>query len=237
MHPDLVTLLDLQTRDLALLDVDLRLRGVIAEAAVLDEALRQVQDAAGAARRAAIDAARRRDELEAKIESYRGLQERRRQKLEYIRNPKESATLMAELDLARSVLVKEESEWIRAAEGVAALEAEVANAEGRIGELQAAQEDQRTSLTERQAALEREREEALRARAAAAARVKHPLKTRYDKLRTTKSSQVVVALSGDACGACFTAVPRNRRSQIKTGLLIEGCEACGVILYSSEQSG
>ena len=28
-----------------------------------------------------------------------------------------------------------------------------------------------------------------------------------------------------------TAVPRNRRSQIRAGTHIEGCEACGVILY------
>jgi predicted nucleic acid-binding Zn-ribbon protein len=34
-----------------------------------------------------------------------------------------------------------------------------------------------------------------------------------------------------ACGACFTAIPRNRRSQIRAGTHIEGCEACGVILY------
>jgi predicted nucleic acid-binding Zn-ribbon protein len=45
---------------------------------------------------------------------------------------------------------------------------------------------------------------------------------------------VVVPLRGDACGACFTAVPRNRRSQIRSGALLDGCEACGVILYAAE---
>jgi predicted nucleic acid-binding Zn-ribbon protein len=45
---------------------------------------------------------------------------------------------------------------------------------------------------------------------------------------------VVVSVRGVACGACFTAVPMSRRSQIRTGLLIEGCEACGVILYAEE---
>jgi predicted nucleic acid-binding Zn-ribbon protein len=57
---------------------------------------------------------------------------------------------------------------------------------------------------------------------------------RYDRLRRARAQSVVVPLSGDACGACFTAVPRNRRSQIRAGMLLEGCEACGVILYSAE---
>jgi hypothetical protein len=28
-------------------------------------------------------------------------------------------------------------------------------------------------------------------------------------------------------------VPRNRRTQIRAGVLIEGCEACGVLLYAA----
>jgi hypothetical protein len=58
---------------------------------------------------------------------------------------------------------------------------------------------------------------------------------RYDRLRRARAASVVVPLSGDACGACFTAVPRNRRSQIRAGVLLEGCEACGVILYSVDR--
>ena len=42
-------------------------------------------------------------------------QERRQQRLEHVRNPKEASTLMAELDLARSVMAKEETDWVRSA--------------------------------------------------------------------------------------------------------------------------
>jgi len=42
---------------------------------------------------------------------------------------------------------------------------------------------------------------------------------------------------GGACGGCHTAVPLNRRSQIKAGAVLEGCEACGAILYPSEPGG
>ena len=39
---------------------------------------------------------------------------------------------------------------------------------------------------------------------------------------------------GDACGHCFTAVPTQRRVLIQRGASIEGCEACGVLLYAAE---
>ncbi len=60
---------------------------------------------------------------------------------------------------------------------------------------------------------------------------------RYDRLRGARQSLVVVAMHGAACGACYTAVPTSRRSQIRAGLLLDGCEAGGVILYSSDDEG
>ena len=67
--------------------------------------------------RAAADAGRRRDELEPRSRATGVLQERRRQRLEHVRNPKEASTLMAELDLARSVMAKEENDWVRERRG------------------------------------------------------------------------------------------------------------------------
>ena len=95
------------------------------ELATLDQAIQHLRDGLDAARRAAADGARRRDELEAKVDSYRVLQDRRVQRLETVRNPKEASTLMAELDLARSVMAKEENDWVRSAEAVTALERKV----------------------------------------------------------------------------------------------------------------
>ena len=69
------------------------------------------------------------------------------------------------------------------------------------------------------------------ARQESAATVERNLLIRYDRLWNSRATTVVVPLQGDACGACHTAVPRNRRSQIRAGTHIEGCEACGVILY------
>jgi predicted nucleic acid-binding Zn-ribbon protein len=237
MHTDLVKLLELQAKDAVLNGVDQRINALGEEAAVMDQALQQARTALDTARRALADGQRRRDELEAKIESYRTLQERRQLRLEQVRNPKEASTLMAELDLARSVLAKEENEWVRSADSVTQLELRVQGEELNLKAVEAAQAQQRADLAERQARLQSERDAASREREAAAATIEKSLRTRYDRLRRTRASDVVVPLVGGACGGCHTAVPLNRRSQIKSGAVLDGCEACGAILYPSEQSG
>jgi len=47
----------------------------------------------------------------------------------------------------------------------------------------------------------------------------------------------VVPLVGGTCGACHTSVPLNRRSQIRSGAILDGCEGCGAILYPADATG
>ena len=234
MHPDLIKLLDLQARDAAIAEVDSRVAAVDAEVAGLDQELERARGARDTAQRAADDGSRRRDELETKIESYRQLHERRRQRLEFVRNPKEASTLMAEMDLARSVLAKEESDWVRSADAVDALQARVREEQAKMEGVEAQQVPHRAGLVAQRATLVADREELVGERETAASRLDRALRIRYDRLRRARTTPVVVPLNGDACGACYTAIPRNRRSQIRAGAVLEGCEACGVILYAAE---
>ena len=237
MHADLVKLLDLQAKDAVLSTIDERLAAVTGNAEQLDQALQRAQAAFEAARRALTDGQRRRDELETRIESYRTLQDRRRQRLEQERNPKVATTLMTELDLARSVLAQEENEWVRSADAVTQLEHKVHVEELNLKSVEAAQSAERAALDQRRQELEREREAALRDRDSTAVLIAKPLRTRYDRLRRSRTGDVVVPLVGGACGGCHTAVPLNRRSQIKAGTVLDGCEACGAILYPLEAEG
>jgi predicted nucleic acid-binding Zn-ribbon protein len=234
MHPDLSKLLDLQETDTRLAELDARRAELDADLAGLDAELRRAADTRNAARRTADEAIRRRDEQEQKIESFRQQQERRKQRLEFVRNPKEAATLMAEMDLGRQVLAKEESDWVHTADGVGTMEAQAAEEVRRFDEVAARQAPRRAELATRHQELEAQRAAWLEEREAKAGSLERSLRSRYDRLRRARSAAVVVPLNGDACGACFTAVPRNRRSQIRAGALLEGCEACGVILYSVE---
>jgi predicted nucleic acid-binding Zn-ribbon protein len=234
VHPELESLLSLQDKDVAVAQCDARLAALTPEGQALDDRL-AVAERALAQARAAIEAAQgRRGDLEGKIASYRTMQEQRRQKLEWVRGAKEASTLMAELDLARSVLAKEEAEFMRSGDAVGEAARKAAEAERALEQVREAQAAEREGLAGRRDAIVGERERAVRAREAAAGAVRAAMLARYERIRRGKAPLALFALHGGSCGNCFTAVPTQRRALIQRGATIEACEACGVLLYSKE---
>src|SRR5437588_3145147 len=234
VHPDLEALLALQDRDVAVASCDARLKALDPEVRLLDEqivAAERVVDQARAGIRAAVD---RRDGLEGKIQSYRTMQEQRRQKLEWVRGAKEASTLMAELDLARTVLAKEEAEFMRSGDAVGEAERKTAEAENALQNVRDAQQVQRETLAGRRQEIAAERESAVRERERTSRGVNPALLAKYDKIRRGKAPLAIFPLHGSSCGNCFTAVPTQRKALIQRGATIEGCEACGVLLYAKE---
>jgi uncharacterized protein len=234
VHPDLEPLLALQEKDRAVSAAEAALAALVPEVEGLDVAVAAAERALEAARRAIQAAHDRRDELDGKITNYRTMQDQRRQRLEWVRGAKEASTLMAELDLARSVLAKEEAEFMRSGDAVTEAERRAAEAENALEELHEAQAPGREGLAGRRDGIANEREQALAAREAAAAAVAANLLARYEKIRRGKAPLALYALHGDACGRCYTAVPTQRRALIQRGASIESCEACGVLLYAPE---
>lgn len=234
MHPDLEPLLTLQEKDQLVTGSQLALAALEPEQRRLNEQLAASERALQAAQRSVEDALRRRDELEGKISNYRTMQEQRRQRLEWVRGAKEASTLMAELDLARSVLAKEEAEFMRSGDAVHEAERRVSEAENALAVVREAQAPDREALTGRREAIMAELEQAQAVRGEATLSVNSALLVRYERIRRGKAPLALYALHGDACGHCFTAVPTQRRVLIQRGASIEGCEACGVLLYASE---
>jgi uncharacterized protein len=234
VHPELEPLLALQEKDQAVNAAEAALAALAPEVEGLNGAVAVAERTLEAARRAIQIAHDRRDELEGKIANYRTMQDQRRQKLEWVRGAKEASTLMAELDLARSVLAKEEAEFMRSGDAVTEAERRAAEAEKALQELREAQAPGREGLAGRRDGIASEREQALAAREEAAAAVAAELLVRYERIRRGKAPLALYALHGDACGRCYTAVPTQRRALIQRGASIESCEACGVLLYCSE---
>ena len=234
MHPELEALLALQEKDQAVMLTDEALEALEPATRALDESQAAAERALGAAQAAIQAALDRRDELEGKIASYRTMQEQRRQRLEWVRGAKEASTLMAELDLARSVLAKEEAEFMRSGDAVSEAERRAAEAEQALAQLRAQQAAEREALAGRREPIAGEREAALAEREQAAARVTPAMLARYERIRRGKAPLALYALHADACGHCFTAVPTQRRTLIQRGVSIEACEACGVLLYAKE---
>ena len=234
MHPDLAALLVLQEKDVAVTDADAAVAALEPEVRALDDLMAAARRVLEAAQRDIRTALERRDALEGKIASYRNMQEQRKQRLEWVRGAKEASTLMAELDLARSVLVKEEAEFMRSGDAVTEAERRAAEAELGLQRVTEAQAEQRADIESRRGELIGARESAIAARELAAAAVNAAALARYERIRRGKTPLAIYALHAEACGRCFTAVPTQRRSLIQRGASIEGCEACGVLLYAPE---
>ncbi|KPJ86349.1 MAG: hypothetical protein AMS18_15760 [Gemmatimonas sp. SG8_17] len=234
MQVDLAVLLNLQEKDRAVTMVEEQLSALQPEIEVLDAALTQVEERLALAQKNAGDAEARRAELEERIESYRVMQERRRQKLEWVRGAKEAATIMAELDLARSVLAKEETDWIRSADKVQEAEQALAEMQQQVEETRGTQEPTRQELAARSGELEAELARARRERDEAAKHIDPGLLDLYQKILRGRAPQALYPLRGGACGHCFTSVPLHRRQQIEAGQSVEPCEACGVLVYNAD---
>lgn len=237
MQAELAKLLDLQTKDLTLLEADVRLKAILDEVARLDGEVASVKRDVQVAQKRLEDGVKRRADLESRIEGYRSIQDKRRQRLEAVKGAREAQAVMTEVEMARAILIKEEGEWVKVAEGVHDLERGLKSAEERVTQVEERQAAERQQLAEEQARLEGERDAARAARDDSAVQLDKVLRARYDRLRSARTVAVVVPLKGEACGACYTSVPRNRRTQIRAGILLDNCEACGVILYAEETLG
>ncbi len=237
MHPDLESLLALQEKDEAVTATDAALAALEPEVRVLDDALAAAERTLENSRREIQVALGRRGELEGKIANYRTMQEQRRQRLEWVRGGEGGVDANGGgFDLARSVLAKEEAEFMRSGDAVTETERRAAEAEKALEDLKSSQAEAREGLAGRREEIVARRELAQAEREQAASGVNASLLVRYEKIRRGKRPLAVYALHGDACGRCYTAVPTQRRVLIQRGASIEACEACGVLLYAVDSS-
>jgi len=234
LHPDLEALLALQERDKDVGAVRKAMAALLPEAEALDTELGAVTKALEDAERGALGAETRKSELEARIAGYKRMQEQRRQQLDYVRGAKEASALMAELDLARSVLVKEETEYLRSGDAIVEAQKKVKDAIKAHEAVVEKQTDARAAVVLKREQLSAQLVAAEAAREAATKTVKPPLLAKYERIRRGRAPAALYPLHQEACGHCHTAVPLQRRVLIQQGQSIEGCEVCGVLLYAAE---
>jgi predicted nucleic acid-binding Zn-ribbon protein len=228
---DLDVLLDLQEKDIAVTRAKDRLEALQPRIDSMDAKLSDAEAALHRARENAEQAEGLRAELEGRIESYRIMQERRRQRLEWVSGAKEASAIMAELDLARSVLAKEEAQWIRSADQVQEAEKLVAEAQALVDQTKQEQAPERDELAAATTEIEQEIAAAMAVRDDAAKQVQPQMLELYQRILRGRAPQALYPLRAGACGHCYTAVPLHRRQQIENGQAVEACEACGVLVY------
>ena len=231
MHSDLEILLELQGKDAVAMAVEEELRSLEPQIGELDRVIADLDEGLAATKTRLEEACTRRDELETMIEAYKVMQDRRRQKLEWVRGAKEASSLMAEIDLARGVLAKEESEWVRSSDGVKEIEQAAAETELKVAAAKEEQGPRREELAKLQGEYEGRLKTARAARSRKAKAVRRELLVVYDRVCQGRAPLAMYEIHSDACGHCFTSVPMHLRQQIQRGDTVATCEACGVIMF------
>jgi predicted nucleic acid-binding Zn-ribbon protein len=176
------------------------------------------------------DIQKKRRELEVEIASFSTQENKFKSQLPAIKKNEEYTALLHEIDgvkrkrsdLETEVLLQMEAEEKEQGERPA-VENALKSAEREAGERKAQIAAEEKLDQERVAALEAER-------AGHLARLSSGVRSRYERIRTSREGRAVVAIVKGACGGCFRAQPPQVLQEAKRRDRMLSCEGCGRIL-------
>lgn len=228
---DIQSLLDLQSDDLAIHELETKLAALEPRIRDLDVRRQRIVDAIE--RQSALVAAEEKKQafLRDKIQEHRQLIERNQAQLDAVKTMRQATAAASQMDQAKKIVAGEESDLLSINRRLEELRGVLNAATADLAACEAEQTAARGEVATERAAFDAELATAQQKRAAAAKQVPGALLNRYDRIRNRKRVHVVVALNALACGACDTAIPMQRRHAMTSGTVIELCEVCGVLMY------
>jgi len=179
-----------------------------------------------------IELARRTDEREAEtlVEQERKFQSQTMQ----VKSNEELWALQREIksvqarrsDIETRVLERMEEEESKKREA-SSFDRGVADAKAQVAEVEQTSATERSRLDAERAEIQGERDRLLE-------EVPREWRGRYERVRQSRGSPVVVALVRNACGGCLTAQPPQRVQEVRLGDVVVVCEFCGRLIVGVE---
>lgn len=159
------------------------------------------------------------------------------ERLSRVRNLREEAAVRAELDLVRRAAETDEQEALELMDQIRRTEVRVQEIEAKLQAARAEIEPRRRALLEEERAAQEHLALLKDRRANQAIRIGAAAREAYERVRSSRANVAVVSLTADgACGHCFSVVPLQRQAEIRQGVALIHCEACGVILAPPDPS-
>lgn len=233
MNPDIERLLTLQRDDAELDGLERRLHALDAGVRALEG---EREEAAATLETARADLAaeeKRQRELQSKFSEHKQLQEKNLAQLDAVKKAREATAAMSQIDVTRRALMQDENELQTAEQRARSMRDQVVAHELVLMEVEERIRDTRAGTAGEREAIEREIATARSKRDSSARDVSPRLLTAYDRLRRRGRGAPLAEIRNASCGACNTAIPMQRRNQIMSGVVIEACEGCGVLLYAA----
>ena len=228
---DIQSLLDLQSDDLAIHELETKLAALEPRIRELDVRRQRIVDTIE--RQSALVAAEEKKQafLRDKIQEHRQLIERNQAQLDAVKTMRQATAAASQMEQAKKIVAGEESDLLSINRRLEELRGVLNAATADLAACEAEQTTARGEVATERAVYDAELATAQQKRAAASKQVPVALLNRYDRIRNRKRVHVVVALNALACGACDTAIPMQRRHAMTSGTVIELCEVCGVLMY------
>lgn len=228
---DIQSLLDLQSDDLTIHELETKLAALEPRIRELDVRRQRIVDTIG--RQSALVAAEAKKQafLRDKIQEHRQLIERNQAQLDAVKTMRQATAAASQMEQAKKIVAGEESDLLAINRRLEELRGVLNAATAELAACEAEQTTARSEVAVERTVFEAELSAAQQKRATAAKQVPDAILNRYDRIRNKKRVHVVVALNALACGACDTAIPMQRRHAMTSGTVIELCEVCGVLMY------
>jgi uncharacterized protein len=234
VHPDVSALLEVQSEDAVIYDIERRLAALSPRIEKMERERIRQETALAQARQALESEERRHRDLEGRASDHRQLLNKNQSQLDQITNMRQATAATAQLDQARRMLVEVEREAEVVGRRLGEMRRDVEEREAALRELSEEQSGERQLIDAERTSLEAERAELFSRREAKANQVPRSVLGRYDRIRSRKLEHTVVPLRGSSCSHCDTMIPLQRRSAMSGSGRVEVCEGCGVLLYAME---
>jgi predicted nucleic acid-binding Zn-ribbon protein len=233
VNPDIERLLTLQRDDAELDGLQRRLDDLDAGARALEREREEAVANLGSARAELAEEEKRQRELQSKFSEHKQLQEKNLAQLDAVKKAREATAAMSQIDITRRALMQDESDLQSAEQRARTMRDQVVARELVLMEVEERIRDTRAGTAGERESIEREMATARSRREASARDVSPRLLTAYDRLRRRGRGAPLAEIRGASCGACNTMIPMQRRNQIMSGVIVEACEGCGVLLYAT----
>ena len=232
MNPDIERLLTLQRDDAELDGLQRRLHDLDAGVRALERERAEATANLEKARGELAAEEKRQRELQSKFSEHKQLQEKNLAQLDAVKKAREATAAMSQIDITRRALMQDENDLQTAEQRARSLRDQVVARELVLMEVDERIRDTRASTAGEREIIERDIGAARSKRESSARDVSPRLLTAYDRLRKRGRGTPLAEIRGASCAACNTAIPMQRRNQIMSGMIIEACEGCGVLLYA-----
>jgi predicted nucleic acid-binding Zn-ribbon protein len=148
-----------------------------------------------------------------------------------VTNPKELQSLQQEVQRLRAQQSRQEESALEMIDAAESLQEMAQHREIALKEAEAAWEQERTTLINRQEQSEA-RKHALQAqRAQLIATIEPALLQRYESMRRTKQGRAVSKVEQDACQWCRVILTPSELQRVRISTELQTCMNCGRILY------